>query len=107
VPRGSTAHAQPDQGAPPDHVTVSDAADHPSATAGLVADGRSPSPAITRPRWHACRRTRPPFDSSLDLNADADLIAGGIFIDIKAGQGGKPSNSGDFYRASSGRVAAL
>lgn len=29
------------------------------------------------------------FDGSADLNADADLIAGGMLIDFKAGQGGK------------------
>ena len=29
------------------------------------------------------------FDGSADLNADADLIAGGMLIDVKAGQGGK------------------
>lgn len=32
------------------------------------------------------------FDGSTDLNADADLIAGGVLVDFKAGQGGKRSN---------------
>jgi hypothetical protein len=34
------------------------------------------------------------FDGSEDLNADADLVAGGMLIDIKAGQGGKPRKDG-------------
>jgi hypothetical protein len=34
------------------------------------------------------------FDGSADLNADADLIAGGMLIDFKAGQGGKPRADG-------------
>jgi hypothetical protein len=34
------------------------------------------------------------FDGSADLNADADLIAGGVLIDFKAGQGGKPRADG-------------
>ena len=34
------------------------------------------------------------FDGSVDLNADADLIAGGMLIDFKAGQGGKPRADG-------------
>lgn len=34
------------------------------------------------------------FDGSADLAADADLIAGGILIDFKAGQGGKPRKDG-------------
>src|SRR5439155_23659068 len=34
------------------------------------------------------------FDGSADLNADADIIAGGLLIDIKAGQGGKPRKDG-------------
>lgn len=34
------------------------------------------------------------FDGSADLHADADLIAGGILIDFKAGQGGKPRADG-------------
>jgi hypothetical protein len=34
------------------------------------------------------------FDGSEDLNADADLIVGGMLIDIKAGQGGKPRKDG-------------
>ena len=34
------------------------------------------------------------FDGSADLNADADLIAGGMLIDVKAGQGGKPRADG-------------
>jgi hypothetical protein len=34
------------------------------------------------------------FDGSEDLNADADLIAGGMLIDFKAGQGGRPRADG-------------
>lgn len=34
------------------------------------------------------------FDGSKDLNADADLIAGGMLVDFKAGQGGKPRADG-------------
>lgn len=34
------------------------------------------------------------FDGSADLNADADLIAGGLLVDFKAGQGGKPRADG-------------
>ncbi|MDG4793056.1 hypothetical protein [Micromonospora sp. WMMD1082] len=34
------------------------------------------------------------FDGSADLNADADLIAGGMLVDIKSGQGGKPRADG-------------
>jgi hypothetical protein len=34
------------------------------------------------------------FEGSADLNADADLIAGGMLIDFKAGQGGKPRADG-------------
>jgi hypothetical protein len=34
------------------------------------------------------------FDGSADLNADADLIAGGMLVDFKAGQGGKPRVDG-------------
>jgi hypothetical protein len=34
------------------------------------------------------------FDGSADLNADADLIAGGVLVDFKAGQGGKPRADG-------------
>lgn len=34
------------------------------------------------------------FDGSADLKADADLIAGGILVDFKAGQGGKPRADG-------------
>jgi hypothetical protein len=34
------------------------------------------------------------FDGSADLAADADLIAGGMLIDFKAGQGGKPRADG-------------
>ncbi|GGJ90540.1 hypothetical protein GCM10010123_20480 [Pilimelia anulata] len=40
------------------------------------------------------------FDGSRDLNADADLIAGGMLVDFKAGQGGKP-------RADGSRIASL
>jgi hypothetical protein len=36
----------------------------------------------------------PDFDGSENLNADANLIAGGMLIDIKAGQGGKPRKDG-------------
>lgn len=34
------------------------------------------------------------FDGSADLNADADLIAGGMLVDLKAGQGGRPRVDG-------------
>lgn len=34
------------------------------------------------------------FDGSADLAADADLIAGGLLVDFKAGQGGKPRADG-------------
>jgi hypothetical protein len=34
------------------------------------------------------------FDGNADLNADADLIAAGMLIDFKAGQGGKPRADG-------------
>jgi len=34
------------------------------------------------------------FDGSTDLAADADLIAGGVLVDFKAGQGGKPRADG-------------
>lgn len=34
------------------------------------------------------------FDGSADLNADADLIAGGMLVDFKAGQGGSPRADG-------------
>ncbi|GAA3083860.1 hypothetical protein JOF29_004432 [Kribbella aluminosa] len=34
------------------------------------------------------------FDGSKDLNADADLIAGGMLVDFKAGQGGQPRADG-------------
>lgn len=34
------------------------------------------------------------FDGSADLKADADLIVGGLLIDFKAGQGGKPRADG-------------
>lgn len=34
------------------------------------------------------------FDGSTDLNADADLIAGGVLVDFKAGQGGRPRADG-------------
>jgi hypothetical protein len=34
------------------------------------------------------------FDGSADLAADADLIAGGVLIDFKAGQGGTPRKDG-------------
>lgn len=40
------------------------------------------------------------FDGSADLNADADLIAGGMLVDFKASQGGGP-------RADGTRAAAL
>jgi hypothetical protein len=40
------------------------------------------------------------FDGSADLNADADLIAGGVLIDVKASQGSGP-------RADGTRAAAL
>ena len=36
----------------------------------------------------------PEFEGGDDLNADADLVAGGMLIDIKAGQGGKPRKDG-------------
>jgi hypothetical protein len=38
--------------------------------------------------------TGPTFDGSRDLNADADLIAGGMLVDMKAGQGGSPRKDG-------------
>jgi hypothetical protein len=38
--------------------------------------------------------TGPVFDGSADLNGDADLIAGGMLVDVKAGQGGKPRKDG-------------
>lgn len=47
----------------------------PALPAGLVATG-------------------PTFDGSHDLNADADLIAGGMLVDVKAGQGGNPRKDG-------------
>ena len=34
------------------------------------------------------------FDGSADLNADADLIAGGVLVDFKASQGGSPRADG-------------
>ncbi len=34
------------------------------------------------------------FDGSHDLNADADLIAGGVLVDFKASQGGSPRKDG-------------
>jgi hypothetical protein len=34
------------------------------------------------------------FDGSADLNADADLIAGGTLVDFKASQGGSPRADG-------------
>ncbi|MEO3777280.1 hypothetical protein ABGB16_10600 [Micromonospora sp. B11E3] len=34
------------------------------------------------------------FDGSADLNADADLIVGGVLVDFKAGQGGRPRADG-------------
>jgi len=34
------------------------------------------------------------FDGSADLSADADLIAGGVLVDFKAGQGGTPRVDG-------------
>jgi len=34
------------------------------------------------------------FDGSADLAGDADLIAGGMLVDFKAGQGGKPRADG-------------
>lgn len=40
------------------------------------------------------------FDGSADLNADADLIAGGTLVDVKASQGSAP-------RADGTRAAAL
>lgn len=40
------------------------------------------------------------FEGSADLAADADLIAGGMLVDFKAGQGGKP-------RADGSRAASL
>ncbi|MFG1913014.1 hypothetical protein [Kribbella sp. NPDC048928] len=40
------------------------------------------------------------FEGSADLNADGDVIAGGMLVDFKAGQGGKP-------RADGTRAAAL
>ncbi|MFY1702639.1 hypothetical protein ACN28G_12985 [Micromonospora sp. WMMA1923] len=44
--------------------------------------------------------TGPTFEGSADLNADADLIVGGMLVDFKAGQGGRP-------RADGTRAAAL
>ena len=38
--------------------------------------------------------TGPVFDGSVDLNGDADLIAGGMLVDIKASQGGQPRKDG-------------
>jgi hypothetical protein len=38
--------------------------------------------------------TGPTFDGSVDLNGDADVIVGGMLIDFKAGQGGKPRKDG-------------
>jgi hypothetical protein len=38
--------------------------------------------------------TAPTFDGSTDLHADADLIAGGTLVEIKAGRGGKPRKDG-------------
>lgn len=38
--------------------------------------------------------TGPTFEGSADLPADADLIAGGWLVDIKASQGGKPRKDG-------------
>ncbi|MEW2384326.1 hypothetical protein AB0873_19855 [Micromonospora sp. NPDC047707] len=40
------------------------------------------------------------FDGSADLHADADLIVGGMLVDFKAGQGGRP-------RADGSRAAVL
>ncbi|MEU7573373.1 hypothetical protein [Micromonospora sp. NPDC049240] len=34
------------------------------------------------------------FDGSADLPADADLIVGGVLVDFKAGQGGRPRRDG-------------
>ncbi|MEU5948621.1 hypothetical protein ABZ793_24110 [Micromonospora sp. NPDC047465] len=34
------------------------------------------------------------FDGSADLNADADLIVGGVLVDFKASQGGRPRADG-------------
>jgi hypothetical protein len=34
------------------------------------------------------------FEGSVDLAADADLIAGGMLVDFKAGQGGRPRSDG-------------
>jgi hypothetical protein len=34
------------------------------------------------------------FDGSADLHADADLIVGGMLVDFKANQGGKPRADG-------------
>ena len=36
----------------------------------------------------------PTFEGSRDLNGDADLIAGGMLVDIKAAQGGAPRKDG-------------
>jgi len=47
--------------------------------------------------------TGPVFDGSADLNGDADLIAGGMLVDIKASQGGKPRKDGT-RAAALGRV---
>jgi hypothetical protein len=38
--------------------------------------------------------TGPTFDGSADLNADADLVAGGVLVDFKAGQGGRARMDG-------------
>ncbi|MEU5529301.1 hypothetical protein ABZ744_20415 [Micromonospora chersina] len=34
------------------------------------------------------------FEGSSDLNADADLITGGVLVDFKSGQGGRPRQDG-------------
>jgi hypothetical protein len=49
--------------------------------------------------------TAPTFDGSADLHADADVVAGGMLVDIKAGRGGQPR--GDGTRAASLRRDAL
>ncbi|MER5454626.1 hypothetical protein ABT008_07580 [Micromonospora sp. NPDC002389] len=36
----------------------------------------------------------PTFEGSADLNADADLIVGGLLMDFKASQGGRPRSDG-------------
>ena len=38
--------------------------------------------------------TGPTFEGSADLNGDADLIAGGMLVDVKAGRGGQPRKDG-------------